>query len=126
MGRALEVVLHPLGLDWKVATALVGAFAAKEVFVAQMGIIYAVEDSESASGEETLRSRLRSQYSTLQAVCILLFCLIGTPCMATVAITRKESGSWKWAIFQWGGLTAMAYVITLAVYQLGMLAGLGG
>ncbi len=125
MGHALEKVLKPLGLDWKIATALVGAFAAKEVFVAQMGIIYAVGDSEGG-GAETLRSRLSSQYSALQAVCILLFCLIGTPCMATIAITRKESGSWGWAILQWGGLTAMAYVLTMAVYQLGTLAGLGG
>jgi ferrous iron transport protein B len=125
LGRALETVLKPLGLDWKVATALVGAFAAKEVFVAQMGIIYAVQEAEGG-GAETLRTSLRSQYSTLQAVCILLFCLIGTPCMATIAVTRKESGSWGWAALQWGGLTGMAYVITLAVYQLGMLAGLGG
>ncbi len=125
MGHALEVVLRPLGLDWKVATALVGAFAAKEVFVAQMGIIYAVEDG-AGGGAESLRTRLHSQYNTLQAVCILLFVLIGTPCMATLAVTRKESGSWRWAALQWSALTGMAYVITLAVYQLGLLAGLGG
>ncbi len=133
LGHALEKVLGPLGLDWKVATALVGAFAAKEVFVAQMGIISSVQigivhtaQEAEGGGSETLRTRLRRQYSTLQAVCILLFCLIGTPCMATIAVTRKESGSWGWAALQWGGLTGMAYVITLVVYQLGMLAGLGG
>jgi len=94
------------------------------VFVAQMGIIYAVEDTDS--GSDRLRARLKNDYSTLQAVCILLFCLIGTPCMATVAVTRKESGSWGWAILQWSALTGMAYVITMAVYQFGTLLGLGG
>ncbi|HLA39265.1 MAG TPA: ferrous iron transport protein B [Candidatus Glassbacteria bacterium] len=125
MGHGLEYVLKPLGLDWKIATALVGAFAAKEVFVAQMGIIYAVGDSEGG-GAPTLRQSLRHDYSTLMAVCIMLFCLIGTPCMATLAVTRKESGGWGWAWLQWGGLTALAYLITLAVYQFGTMLGLGG
>jgi len=124
IGHGLEFLLKPLGLDWKIGTALVGAFAAKEVFVAQMGIIYAVEDGEGG-GTQSLRQSLRQEYSTLVAVCILLFCLIGTPCMATLAVTRKESGGWGWAWLQWGGLTALAYLVTLAVYQFGTLLGLG-
>jgi len=88
IGRALELVLKPLGFDWKISTALIGAFAAKEVFVAQMGIIYAVE----STGERvsTLREKIRADYSPLVGVCILLFCLIGTPCMATLAVTSRE------------------------------------
>ncbi|MGB2824035.1 MAG: ferrous iron transport protein B, partial [Phycisphaerae bacterium] len=96
-----------------------GAFAAKEVFVAQMGIVYAV--GEADGGSEALRARLQSHYTPLQGLCIMLFCLISAPCVATIAVTRKESGSWKWAALQLGGLTALAYVVTLIVYQVGRL-----
>jgi ferrous iron transport protein B len=54
----------------------------------------------------------------------MLFCLVSTPCMATIATTRKESGSWSWALAQWLGLTAMGYVLTLLVYQGGRIMGL--
>jgi ferrous iron transport protein B len=54
----------------------------------------------------------------------MLFCLVSAPCMATIAITKRESNSWKWAMFQLVGLTVMAYVLTLLVYQIGRLAGL--
>ena len=92
--------------------------------MAQLGVIYAVQEDES--GAAALRKNLRRDFSPLVGLCILLFCLIGTPCVATLAITRKESGSWKWAILQWTGLTVMAYVVTLTVYQVGSLLGLGG
>lgn len=123
IGGTLEKALSPLGFDWKISTALIGAFAAKEVFVAQIAVIYAVQENEA--GAVTLRENLRRDFPPLVGLCILLFCLIGTPCVATLAITRKESGSWKWAILQWTGLTAMAYVITFAVYQVGRLLGIG-
>jgi ferrous iron transport protein B len=100
-----------------------GAVAAKEVFVAQLGIIYSV--GESNEGSQALRERLRRAYSPLAAFCIMLFCLISAPCVATIATTRSESNSTKWALFQFGGLTALAWVITVAVYQVGSLLGLG-
>lgn len=123
IGRALESVFKPLGFDWKISTSLIGALAAKELFIAQMGIIYAVEESEQ--GKHSLREKVRSDYSPLVAVCILLFLLISTPCMATLAVIRKESGSWGWAFLQWGGLTVMAYLVTLVVFQLGSFLGIG-
>jgi len=123
IGMALEKVVHPLGFDWKISTALLGALAAKELFIAQMGIIYAVGGSEQ--GKHSLKEKIRSDYSPLVAVCILLFLLIGTPCVATLAVIRKESESWGWALFQWSGLTAMAYLVTLVVFQVGSFLGLG-
>jgi len=116
IGHGLEPVIKPLGFDWRIGTALVGAFAAKEVFVAQMGILFAVSDDNS--GSEALRARLRHAYSPLQAFCLMLFCLISVPCAATIACTWKESGSFKWAALQLLGLTVLAYVLTLAVYQI--------
>ena len=119
IGHALEVVLRPLGFDWRIATALIGATAAKEVFVAQMGIVFSV--GEADEGSEALRRKLQATYSPLQGFCIMLFCLISMPCVATMACTWKESGSWKWALFQLVGLTVLAYVVTLVVYQVGTL-----
>ncbi len=119
LGRTIEPVIRPLGFDWKIGTALIGATAAKEVFVAQLGVVYAVGDAEA--DPMTLREKLRRNYSRLTAFCILLFCLIATPCVATVAMTRQETGSWKWAAFQFAGLTVLAYIVTLLVYQIGGL-----
>ncbi len=119
IGHGLEPVVRPLGFDWRIGTALIGAFAAKEVFVAQMGIVFAV--GEGDEGSEALRERLQAAYTPLQAFCIMLFCLISAPCVATIVVTKKESGSWKWAALQLGGLTMLAYVVTLIVYQVGRL-----
>ena len=119
IGHGLEPALRPLGFDWRIGTALVGSFAAKEVFVAQMGILFAVADDNA--GTEALRSRLRRAYSPLQAFCLMLFCLISAPCAATIVCTWKESGSLKWAALQLLGLTVLAYVLTLAVYQFARL-----
>ncbi len=123
IGLALEPFLRPMGFDWKIGTALVGAFAAKEVFVAQMGIVYSVGKADEKS--EALREQLRSHYSPLVAFCIMLFCLVSAPCMATISVTKRESNSWKWALFQLGGLTALAYVLTVMVFQAGNLLGIG-
>jgi ferrous iron transport protein B len=123
IGHLLVPVLKPMGFDWKIGTALIGAFAAKEVFVSQMGIIYSIGNSDESS--EFLRDRLKKQYSPLVGFCIMLFCLISAPCMATIAITKNESGSWKWAMFQLLGLTMLAFVITTAVYQIGTLLNIG-
>ncbi len=118
-GQAVEPLVAPLGFDWRIATGMVGAFAAKEVFVAQMGIVY----SMSEVGEETsaLSEVLARDYSPLVGVSLMIFLLVGTPCMATVAVTRRESGSWSWALLQFFGLTALAYILSLIVYQVGSL-----
>jgi len=123
IGHAIEPILKPMGFDWKIGTALIGAFAAKEVFVAQMGIVYSLGEADEES--ETLREKLRNTYTPLVGFCIMLFCLISAPCMATIAVTKRESNSWRWALFQLGGLTILAYVLTVLVYQSGALLGIG-
>jgi ferrous iron transport protein B len=123
IGHAMEPLLKPMGFDWKIGTALIGAFAAKEVFVAQMGIVYSVGEADEES--ETLREKLKSTYTPLVGFCIMLFCLISAPCMATIAITKRESNTWRWALFQLGGLTLLAYVLTVLVFQVGSLLGVG-
>ncbi len=123
MGHLMEPVLRPMGFDWKIGTALIGAFAAKEVFVSQLGIVYSVGEVDDTS--ESLREKLRKSYTPLVAFCIMLFTLVSTPCMATIAVTRRESNSWRWALFQLIGLTVLAYVLTVAVYQIGILFDIG-
>jgi ferrous iron transport protein B len=123
LGRALEPLLRPMGFDWRLGSGLIGAFAAKEVFVAQMGIVYSLGAADENS--ESLRSALQRDYSRLAGVSLMLFLLVATPCMATVAITRREAGGWKWALAQFFGLTALGYALATAVYQMGRLI-LGG
>ena len=119
LGRGLEPLLRPMGFDWKIGTALIGAIAAKEIFVAQMGVVYSLGEADETSAP--LAETLRANYSPLVGFCLMLFCLIATPCMATFATMAKESGSWKWAFAQWGGLTALAWILTTLVYQIGSL-----
>ncbi len=120
VGKTIAPVLAPCGFDWKISTAMVGAFVAKEVFIGQMGVIYALGESADETSEP-LRDKLASAYHPLQGFCIMLFILIASPCVMTVAITIHESGTWKWALFQWVFLTALAWVITAGVYQVGSL-----
>ncbi len=122
IGRGLEPVLRPLGFDWKASTAFVGALAAKEVFVAQLGIINALgDDPGSESNRASLAEALQRDYTRLQAFCIMLFCLLSMPCIMTVVTMRSESGAWRWALAQVAGLTLVAYLVTFAVYQTGLL-----
>jgi len=123
IGHALEPVLKPLGFDWRLATPLIGALAAKEVFVAQLGIVYSVGEADEES--EPLRERLKRNYTPLVAFCVMLFTLISAPCLATFAVTKRETNSWKWAVFQSVGLTVLAYIVTLVVFQIGNLLGIG-
>ena len=126
IGKALEPVTRPLGFDWRANTAMLGAVAAKEVFVAQLGIVHSLAATAAGPGAPGLEVALRRSYTPLQGIVIMLFCLLGLPCGATVAVMRSESGSWRWTLLQWGGLTALAYALAFIVYQVGSLAGWGG
>ncbi|MBR4834963.1 MAG: ferrous iron transport protein B [Thermoguttaceae bacterium] len=119
IGRGIEPILRPMGFDWKIGTALIGAIAAKEIFVAQLGVVYSVGEADETSAP--LAETLRANYTPLVGFCIMLFCLIATPCMATFAAMAQESGSWKWAVAQWSSLTALAWMLTTLVYQIGSL-----
>ncbi len=122
-GKAMESILKPMGFDWKIGTALIGALAAKEVFVAQMGIVYSVGEADETS--ESLRAKLQENYSPLVGFCIMLFCLITAPCIATFAVMKRESNSWMWAIVQFVGLGILAWIVTTIVYQIGTLLKIG-
>lgn len=117
LGHALEPLIRPLGFDWRIGTALVGACAAKEVFIAQLGIMFAVDEKSTTD----LGDELRRRYTPLTGLCIILFNLISLPCLATLAATRQETNSWRWPLLQLSGLTLMAWLITFIVYQTGLM-----
>ena len=98
---------------------MIGAFAAKEVFVAQMGIVYSL--GEVGEDSDALRAKLQENYTPLVGFAIMIFALLSAPCMATFAIVKRESNSWKWAFFQFFGMTFVAYITTLLIYQIGRL-----
>lgn len=119
LGRLMEPVLKPAGFDWRLGAGLIGAFAAKEVFVAQMGVIYSLGGSEDSI--DSLRAALQRDYRPVVGISLILFLLIATPCMATVAVTRRETGAWKWAWLQFWGLTGLGYLLAVLVNQVGRL-----
>jgi ferrous iron transport protein B len=123
IGMWLEPVMRHAGFDWQASTALIGAFAAKEVFVAQLGILNAQDATDE--GLERLSRKIGSRYTPLQAYCIMLFCLISLPCVATFAVVRAETGAWRWAIVQMAGLTFLAYAVSFIVYHVGLFLRIG-
>ncbi len=131
-GRAIEPVMQPLGFDWKISAGLITAFAAREVLVSTLATIYSVggADENSASLHERLRSDTDPEtgarvFSPLVAVSVMVFFMLACQCMSTLAITRRETNSWRWPAFMFGYMTALAYVCSLLVYQGGLLLGLG-
>ena len=121
LGHFLMPALRPLGFDWKSSTALVAAVAGKELFVAQLGVVHAVGQSDN--NNESFRSVLRREYTPLQALAIMLFCLLSMPCISTSITMWRESGRVSLALLQLLGLTLLAYGVTFAVYQGGLWLG---
>ncbi len=129
-GKMLEPVFAPLGFDWKINVGVVSSFAAREVLVSTLSIVYGLGEEgaeEDAGLVETLRRQKRADGSPVftTAVCfsVLVFYVLAMQCLPTQAITKRETGSWKWAIFQLVYMTAMAYVCAMIVFQ--SLAALG-
>ncbi len=124
LGKLLEPAIEPLGYDWKIGIALITSFAAREVFVATMATIYSIG---SADDEATIHDRLAAAvrpdtgqpvYTRGTALSLLLFYVFALQCMSTLAVVRRETGSWKWPLLQFTYMGALAYLSGLAAYQL--------
>jgi ferrous iron transport protein B len=125
MGRSIEPVIQPLGYDWKIGIALITSFAAREVFVGTMATLYSVgEDADENS--ETLRNKMQSAtrvdgspvYTKATGFSLLVFYLLAMQCMSTLAIVKKETGSWKWPLIQLIYMTVIAYTLSFITYQI--------
>jgi ferrous iron transport protein B len=132
LGKTIEPVIAPLGYDWRIGVGVLASFAAREVFVGAMQITFRVEESDDEDQTFRLtRDRLADAkrddgsplFSPLVCWSLLVFYVFALQCASTVAITKRETNSWKWALFQFGYMTALAYVAALLVYQGGKLLG---
>jgi ferrous iron transport protein B len=126
-GHLVEPVIRPLGFDWKMGVGLVGAFAAREVFVSTMGIVYSAGDSEDDTS--SLESAMiadtypdgRPVWTPLVAISLLIWFVLAMQCMSTLAIVRRETGGWKWPMGMLLYMNALAYVVCLVVFQVGRM-----
>lgn len=131
LGKFVEPLIRPLGFDWKIGVGLVGAFAAREVFVSTMGVVYGIgKDTDEQS--QPLRERIRDEkrddgspvYTPLVGLSLMVFFALSAQCMSTLAVVRRESRSWKWPIFLFTYMTTLAWIASFVVYQGGRLLGL--
>ena len=122
-GKVIEPVIEPLGYDWKIGIALLTSFAAREVFVGTMATIYNIGDSDN---ELDIRKKMAAQinpitgekvYNFGTSLSLLIFYIFALQCMSTLAIIRKETGGWKWAIIVFLVALGLAYFGALAAYQ---------
>ncbi len=122
IGRLVEPVFQPVGIDWRGSVSLLTGFVAKEIVVSTMGVLYAVDDTDSDS--KALRNALRDSGMTpLSALSLMVFVLLYVPCLATVGVIARETGSVRWALFNVAYTTAVAWVFSFVVYQGGLLIG---
>jgi len=133
IGKFVEPVIHPLGFDWKMGVSLITGTAAKEVLVSTMGVLYGSGHYHESGIKKNLPTILQQEkykegsrigekvFTPLASFSFLLFILIYMPCVAVVATVKRESGSWKWAMFLILYTTTIAWVLSFTVYQIGLL-----
>ena len=131
LGRVIEPVIEPLGFDWRIGVGILGAFAAREVFVSTLGIVFGIEgaDEESVSLRSSLQNARQADGSPLMTpltgVSLMVFFVLACQCMSTLVVVRKESGTWRWPVFMFAYMSVLAYVASLTVYQVGSVLGWG-
>jgi ferrous iron transport protein B len=114
-----------LGYDWKIGVGLIAAFAAREVFVSNMAVVYSVGDPEDDQTplEDAIRNDTyadgRKVWTPLVATSLLVWFVLAMQCISTTAVVRRETGGWKWPLLQMVYMNALAYTAALATYQIG-------
>lgn len=128
IGKAVEPVFRAQGFDWKLSVGLISGVGAKEIVASTMGVLYSGDESiaddnnsDTAKYQYLYKKMSADGVTPLIAFCYLLFVLLYFPCLATIAAIKNESGSWKWALFTAFYTTAVAWIVSAAVYQVGIL-----
>jgi ferrous iron transport protein B len=125
IGRVLEPVLKPLGYDWQIGIGIISSFAAREVIVSTLAIVYGVgqdaAEHHSTSLYDSLRRATRSDgtpmFTTATCASLLVYYILAAQCLSTTAVMRRETGGWKWPLFQIAYMTGLAYVAAFIVFQ---------
>lgn len=128
IGTALEPIIKPLGFDWRVGIGLVGAMAAREVFVSTMSIVFNLSEHEDGTvlRESFQKAKWpdgRPLFTPLMCLSLMVFFVYALQCMSTIAIVWRETGGFKWPLFQFVYMTTFAYVFSFLVFQIGRLLG---
>jgi ferrous iron transport protein B len=124
-GKIIEPVVKPLGFDWRIGVGVVSSFAAREVIVSTLAVVYGVGEDVAEENPDAFIDRLREArrsdgqllFSTATCYSLLVFYVLAMQCLPTQAVTKRETGSWKWAAFQLGYMTVLAYSASLITYQ---------
>jgi len=125
IGHALEPVIAPLGYDWQIGIGIISSFAAREVIVSTLAIVYGVGKDAAESNQSSLYSTLRQArrtdgtpiFNTATCASLLVFYILAAQCLSTTAVVRRETNGWKWPLFQIAYMTGLAYLAALLVYQ---------
>jgi ferrous iron transporter FeoB len=120
LGHAVEPLLKPLGFDWKISVALIFGLVAKEIVVASIGVLYGTGENSEALSERLIAD---PGITALSSLSLMAFSLLYMPCVATVGVIKKETGSWKWTIFAIIYGIAVAWITAFIIYQGGRLLG---
>jgi ferrous iron transport protein B len=123
IGRALEPLLMPIGFNWQIAVALIPGMAAREVAVAALGTVYAIEGGKEAADQ--IGQVLATKWSLATALSLLAWYIFAPQCASTLAVIRRETGSWKWMAITFGYMLALAYLASLATYNIAYALGAG-
>ena len=124
MGKAIEPAISPLGYDWKIGIAIISSFAAREVFVGTLATIYSVGGNEN---QDTIKNKMGAEinpetgakiFNFASGISLLLFYAFAMQCASTLAITKKETNSWKWPFGQLIFMSGLAYIVALIAFQL--------
>jgi ferrous iron transport protein B len=123
IGKTLEPLLAPLGFNWQIAVALIPGMAAREVAVAALGTVYAIEGGKEAA--EQIGQMLAAKWSLATALSLLVWYIFAPQCASTLAVIRRETGSWKWMAITFGYMFALGYAASLATYNIARALGAG-
>jgi ferrous iron transport protein B len=128
LGTLIEPAIRPLGFNWEIGFGIISSFPAREVFITGLSTVLNVQDDDGSDNHASLVSRLnekRSQgsFSTLTAISLMVFYVFACQCISTLAVCRRETGSWLWTAGMFTYMTALAYLASLLTYQIGIRIG---
>ena len=127
LGHTLEPAFAPLGYDWRITMGIISSFAAREVFVSTMAIVYRVDEEQEgslvAAFRQSTRTNGRPLFTPLTCLSVLVFFVFALQCISTVAVVRRETRTWRWPVFQFAYMFAFAWLAAFVIYQGGQLLG---